>query len=364
MIVVVVAVCALLLAGTAEYALHRRMLSKIPLRILVNGTRGKTTVTRMTAAVLKEAGYCTYAKTTGSEARRILPDGTEEEYRREKRPVSMMEQLPFVRLAAKGGAQAIVVECMAQRPENQALIAEKLIKPHFVLMTNAYVDHIEEIGATEEETVEVLAQSITDECTVIAHDERFGAFTQKLVVPEKRADMSAFAACPFPVHPDNAALVAALADQLGITADTFRRGVLNTQPDIGMYKELACDGCRVRNAFAANDPVSFAEVLEECAQLGAYALMYNHRSDRSYRVEAFAQVIKACDHPPCAIGVIGENKEWCARYLHRVTGLPVEKVSEPRTWAAQHEQVLCAGNVKGEGRIFMEELIKEAQKNV
>ena len=72
-------------------------------------------MTRTIAAALNAAGIRTYAKTTGSEARWIDPDGTETEYRKENRPVSIMEQLPFVRLAVRGKAQAIVVECMAQR---------------------------------------------------------------------------------------------------------------------------------------------------------------------------------------------------------------------------------------------------------
>lgn len=364
MIAVIIAAAVLLAAGIAENWFHQKALARIPLRILVNGTRGKTTVTRMTAAVLKEAGIRTYAKTTGSEARRILPDGSEEEYRREKRPVSMLEQLPFVRLAVKGKAQAIVVECMAQRAENQILIAQKLIKPHFVLMTNAYVDHMEEIGKTEEETVAVLAGSITDESTVIAHDERFGAFTNRLVIPEADADVSAYAECSFPVHPDNVRLVAALARKLNIDGDTLQRGIRNTTPDIGMYKEMNVEGCRVRNAFAANDPVSFREVLEECAQAGNYALLYNHRKDRSYRVEAFAQVLRSVPHPPCEIAVIGENTDWCARYLHRMTGLPAAATHTPREWMKAHRLVLCAGNIKGEGRVLAEELIKEAQKNV
>ena len=75
MIAVIIAVAVRLAAGIAENWFHQKALARIPLRILVNGTRGKTTVTRMTAAVLNEAGIQTYAKTTGSEARRILPDG-------------------------------------------------------------------------------------------------------------------------------------------------------------------------------------------------------------------------------------------------------------------------------------------------
>ncbi|NLA53820.1 MAG: hypothetical protein GX858_05635 [Clostridiales bacterium] len=53
---------------------------KIPLRILVNGTRGKTSVTRLVASALNEAGLMTYAKTTGSDAKWIMPDGSEKSY--------------------------------------------------------------------------------------------------------------------------------------------------------------------------------------------------------------------------------------------------------------------------------------------
>lgn len=367
MSIVIAALGVLLLAGMVENRMHQRMLDRIPLRILVNGTRGKTTVTRMIVSVLKEAGIRSYAKTTGSEARRILPDGREEEYRREHRPVSIMEQLPFVRLAARGKAQAIVVECMAQRPENQFLMGHKLIRPHYVLMTNAYVDHMEEIGKTEEETVAVLAQSITNESTVIAQDERFGSFTQRLIVPDETMNIEAWDACSFPVHPANAALVAALCRQLNIDEDTFRRGVLKTSPDIGMYKQLQAGDCCVRNAFAANDPVSFGEVLAECAGTGEYALLYNHRRDRSYRLESFARVLRACKQPPCAIGVIGDDRMRCARYLERITHQQAIPVDQPDKWIRNYAQVLCAGNIKGEGRALLEKLIeeaKEAQKNV
>jgi hypothetical protein len=61
---------------------HNRNLKKIPLRITVSGTRGKTTVVRSLASILRLAGYQVLAKTTGSEARLILPDGTEEPIKR------------------------------------------------------------------------------------------------------------------------------------------------------------------------------------------------------------------------------------------------------------------------------------------
>lgn len=362
--IAVLVLLALVLLGAVENALHQRALRRIPIRILVNGTRGKTTVTRMAAAALNAAGIRTYAKTTGSEARWILPDGSEQAYRREGRPVNIMEQLPFVRMAVRGKAQAIVVECMAQRPENQRLMGDRLIRPGYVLMTNAYVDHVEEIGRTEEETVAVLCQSVAEDSVVIAHDERFGLYGKGLILAKNSVPSGAFDACPFPVHEENAQLVLALAQALGIDADTAIRGMQNARPDIGMVKEIDLAGCRVRNAFAANDPISFADAMRECAARGPYQLLFNHRDDRAYRMEAFAQVLRRSEHPPERIGVMGERKVWCAQYWQRLTGIEAQPVDDPLAWVSRAQgQVLCAGNIKGEGRMLMEQLIAGGQEH-
>ena len=55
----------------------RRDLLRIPIRIHVNGTRGKSSVTRLIAGALREKGIITCAKTTGTLPRMILPDGSE-----------------------------------------------------------------------------------------------------------------------------------------------------------------------------------------------------------------------------------------------------------------------------------------------
>lgn len=362
--IVIAVLGALLLLGVIENVLHRRALERIPIRILVNGTRGKTTVTRTIAAALNAAGIRTYAKTTGSEARRINPDGTEESYRAENRPVSIMEQLPFVRLAVRGKAQAIVVECMAQRIENQFLMADKLIRPQYVVITNAYVDHMDEIGRTEEETVHTLAQSIPEGSCVIAHDERFGAYTRNLIVPREQINLERFASCPFPVYEENIQLVLALTDALGIERETAYAGILKTSPDIGMYTSVETADCSIRNAFAANDAVSFGSIINAYTQ--PFLLLYNHRRDRDYRMEAFAKTIRQSTAKPVCIGVIGEHKKECARYMQRVTGVQAQAVDQPKAWIRTQKvrQVLCAGNIKGEGRQFLEEMIEEARQNV
>ena len=57
---------------------HRRHLRAVPVRIHVGGTRGKSTTTRLIAAGLRAGGRRVLAKTTGSQPRLILPDGSEQ----------------------------------------------------------------------------------------------------------------------------------------------------------------------------------------------------------------------------------------------------------------------------------------------
>ena len=47
-----------------EFILHRRVLRRIPVRIHVNGTRGKTSVVRLIAAGLRAGGKKVYAKSS------------------------------------------------------------------------------------------------------------------------------------------------------------------------------------------------------------------------------------------------------------------------------------------------------------
>ena len=50
---------------------QKRNVEKIPIRVNINGIRGKSTVTRLITSILTEAGYKTVGKTTGTAARMI-----------------------------------------------------------------------------------------------------------------------------------------------------------------------------------------------------------------------------------------------------------------------------------------------------
>ena len=116
----------------------------------MNGTRGKSTVTRLIAAALREAGIRTVAKTTGTAPRLILPDGSERPVRR-RAPASIREQLWLLREARRLRAAAVVVECMAVDPELQAVCEDEMIRATIGVITNARPDHAEVMGTTVEE---------------------------------------------------------------------------------------------------------------------------------------------------------------------------------------------------------------------
>ena len=100
------AVCCFL--GWIESRAHREHLARIPIRIHVNGTRGKSGVTRLIAAGLRAGGMHTFAKTTGTLARAIFPDGTEYPVFRPAR-ANVIEQLRVARVAARQNVDALVI---------------------------------------------------------------------------------------------------------------------------------------------------------------------------------------------------------------------------------------------------------------
>src|SRR5512137_1078689 len=148
----------LILLGLREGLLHRRNLSRIPIRIHVNGTRGKSSVVRLIAGGLREGGIVTCAKTTGTLARMILPDGSEYPIFRPG-GANVIEQVRIISVAASYGAEAIVAECMALQPQLQWLSESRFLKATHGVITNARADHLDVMGPEEKDVALALAGS-------------------------------------------------------------------------------------------------------------------------------------------------------------------------------------------------------------
>jgi poly-gamma-glutamate synthase PgsB/CapB len=284
---------------------HRRA---VPLRIAVTGTRGKTSVTRLLAAVLRQSGRIVLAKSTGSEAACVLPDGSEEEVRR-RGPPSIIEQKRLLRRAAKLGADTVVVEIMSIRPENHLVEARKLLVPQLVLVTNFRVDHVEAQGRTREEVASVLALDVPAGArALVPESEWHQHFADRVTfrggTVEKVAAGSGIPAEGIGQFGANLDLVCAAARSMGIGDDVIRAGVRGARGDLGALgvwrypRPAGREPWLVVNAFAANDPESTLRihdrVMSECGlDAGACIGLLSLRADRGDRTLQWIDSLRA-----------------------------------------------------------------------
>src|SRR5262245_61858103 len=150
----------LLIAGIIERQRHQRSLGRIPIRILVNGIRGKSSITRLVAGALRGGGLRVVAKTTGTAARYIHPDASEEPVYRTFGIANVIEQVGIVLRAAAERPDVLVVECMAVQPALQELSQHKLIRSTIGVLSNVREDHLDEMGPTTDDVARSLARAM------------------------------------------------------------------------------------------------------------------------------------------------------------------------------------------------------------
>ena len=307
-IVILLIACGLLIAmGALELILHRRRLTRIPIRIHVNGTRGKTSVTRLIAAGLREAGVRCVAKTTGTVPRFILPNGREVPVYRPG-GANVIEQKQAVTMASAQRAEALVVECMALQPALQWLSEGTLVRATHGVITNARPDHLDVMGPTEDDVARALAGTVPMNGVFLTAERKHRAFFQQVAEergsrfhaaeeisrPLTTGDVEAF---PYLEHQDNIELALAVCEEVGIDNETALRGMWRAKPDPGAMTETRVEffGRHVIfvNGFAANDPISTRYIWEQSLrrhrELKRRIAVFNCRSDRADRSEQLAE---------------------------------------------------------------------------
>ncbi len=378
MAVIFLVFAVLILLGLYEALIHRRNLASIPIRIHVNGTRGKSSVTRLIAGGLRAGGITTCAKTTGTMARMILPDASEYPVFRPA-GANVIEQVRIVSTAAGYGAQAMVLECMALQPHLQWLCESRFLRATHGVITNARPDHLEIMGPEEKDvalalagTIPIKAKLFTAERKHLAVFEEASNDRRTSIIPlaeEEVADITdeELTAFPYIEHKENVALALKVCRDLGIDRQTALAGMWKAPPDPGVLtiSHLRFFGRDLHfvNAFAANDPESTEQLwtmaVGQFPQVQRKIAIFNCRTDRPNRSE---QLGRACVGwtPADHYLLIGSGTYFFLKSA--VTrGLPLKKMSvcEHRTdgdifemvveLAGRSALIVGMGNTKGQG---------------
>ena len=107
--VILILVLAIVLYGFWEFRSHQFHLKLLKTRVHVNGTRGKSSVTRLITGGLRGGGYQVFGKTTGTKPRMLFVDGSE---------------VPVLRLGQPHIIEAKKIRARGGRPKTQNFVPE------------------------------------------------------------------------------------------------------------------------------------------------------------------------------------------------------------------------------------------------
>jgi poly-gamma-glutamate synthase PgsB/CapB len=379
---VLVAGCAfLLLGGVIEQRRHYANLAHIPQRIMINGIRGKSSITRLCAGALRGGGLVTVAKTTGTAARFIHPDASEEPVYRKFGIANVIEQVGIVRRASAYRPDALVIECMAVMPDLQAISQDKLIRSNIGVLCNVREDHLAEMGPTLDDVARSLSRTMpVGGVCVTAERERLPLLKReaarrdcRLVVvrPESVTDeeMAGFSWITFK---ENVAIALAVAELLGVNRSSALAGMWAAPPDPGVLevKRYLTGGklLRVANVFAANDPRSTLMNIQRLISSNSIRrplhLVINCRPDRMERNGQMGALVAEIE--PERVVLIGTPTRSAKVAIPQKWHDTIVDLGGDRAAAELLDEILAGvdeaaslvavGNIHGQGELLLEQL--------
>ncbi len=279
---------------------HLKRLRSIPVRVWVNGTRGKSSVTRLIAAGLRAGNKTVIAKTTGTSPRFILAHNTEQPISRLGMP-NISEQVRMIKKAHFYKPDAVVLECMALRPDLQATESLQIVDPTVSVITNVRPDHLDIMGPSLQDIARVFIAAVPDGRTVFTSEqgifEPHQAFIKKKrlsihTVSSDSIDDETVARFSYIEHKENIALALAVCEHAGVERAAALEGMLRSEPDPGVLRNIhlrtAGKDMTLVYAMAANDPESTYRIWQSTGknypQINLLVNCRDDRIDRSFQI--------------------------------------------------------------------------------
>lgn len=334
--------------------------------IHVNGIRGKSTVCRLIDAGLRAGGWKVFTKTTGTSPRMLYVDGSEHEIKRRGR-ANIKEQIGVIRKARAQKAEILVIECMAVKPELQAVAQEKIVAADIGVITNVRLDHLDEMGNSLDEIARTLSLTIPERGNLFTADKKYFGFFK--MAAEQRGSEAFYSEEGSEElskidFPDNVSLALSICRYLGVERDIAIKGMENYKKDPGslnVYRRKNRRGSSLTfiNAMAVNDPESTLRIMEQAFEKVVQAderrvLLINNRKDRLSRMQQFCDFALQAGSGFDSIWICGSYKRLMAGMLIK-GGMPSEQIKKVNSMRELEEiredaAIFAVGNIGGFGR--------------
>ncbi len=343
MLVLILLTLALVGYGAYEFASHRKRARQIPVRIHVNGTRGKSSVTRLIAAGLRAGGVRAVAKVTGTLPRIIDEQGLEIPIVR-LHPVNIIEQVKVFRWFERHRPEAVVVECMAVMPNYQWVCEHRFVKSTVGVITNVRMDHVIEMGPSLENIANSIANTVPINAPLYTAESRkevLDLFRERAsetgsevhVSQSDEVNLEELRHFKYIEHPANVALALRVCEHLGVGRDVALKGMQQAHPDPGALRvfKVRENGSELLylSALAANDPESTHVVWERAMALypdsGRRIILLNTRGDRFNRSVQLVEMLQQKQVEFDLLVSMGESTEMLTTHFRRLK-IPKERV--------------------------------------
>jgi poly-gamma-glutamate synthase PgsB/CapB len=362
----------------AESIVFNRNIKKLKIKIHVNGTRGKSTVTKYIWTALNDSGIKALGKVTGEIPTLLLPDGTRKEIKRNG-AARVQEQFGIINHTVKQNASALVMECMSIDPSLQKL-ESKFIKPDIYVITNIRDDHQEQLGSNQTEQIEAFCKALPVKSKIIVSDgpyleciKKHALNKQSQIIKAVSLNDDEMSRLPQQIFKANVEIAITVCLEVGIS----RKNALNSiikQIDRNDKQVFTINSTSQNqyflNAFSANDTQTTDEIInywtEKLHVENKIALVLNTRSDRPLRTTLFTNWIKENDSRIDTVFLTG-NHRTKAKQLLRKSNIKIKQLNNrsgiySRRILSEIDNtiVLIAGigNIKGAGYVIINEFSK------
>lgn len=309
-------------------------------RILVTGSRGKSSLVRLIHSAIKANGIRAYARITGVSPRQLDPGGTKRIIRTAGAHVQEMKwwlgQVPEE-------AGAIILENSAIAPDLQGLAA-RWLKPDIIVLTNTCPDHQEVWGPGRQNAALALLKGIPRNSHVALPSYLLQDRFLARCLDHKGCNFSQAQITHCQDHwQANITLATAVTKNLDLDPKICKKAMLTLEKDPHDFQVRPFEGGILAMAFSVNDIHNTRKIF---SSLGwnprTTRLLYNHRNDRNARLKSFLDWMTKTGWK--RIDIIGDKPVF---RIPRAGYLPARKPEDLAALIRPGDKIFGCGNVAG-----------------